>query len=154
MNAIVLQENLNRALSFVGKAVSTRTQLPVLSNVLMETEEGKIIFSSTNLETSISLWIGASINENGNITVPARIFTETVSHSHKPEYPRARYSVPRRLATWCAWLPSPERPGRLYRLHRRSPIRAMGDASDIVHVSWTGTMMERKTWWSGSALVA
>lgn len=79
MNATVLQENLNNALSLVGKAVSTRTQLPVLSNVLIEIEEGKIFFSSTNLETSISLWIGASTDEKGSITVPARIFAETVA---------------------------------------------------------------------------
>ncbi len=79
MKALVLQENLQKALSFVGKNISTRVQLPILSQVLVKTEEGKINLSSTNLENSITFGIGAVIEEDGSIAVPARIFAELVS---------------------------------------------------------------------------
>lgn len=79
MKATVLQENIRKALSFVGKAVSTKTQLPILSNILLETETGRLKLSSTNLETSVSYWIGATIEEVGAITVPARLLTEIIA---------------------------------------------------------------------------
>lgn len=66
-------------MSFVNKAVSTRTQLPILSNVLLETEEGKLKIAATNLETSITFWIGATVEEKGAFTVPARLLTELIS---------------------------------------------------------------------------
>jgi DNA polymerase-3 subunit beta len=78
MKAQVLQSNLHKALSFVGKSVSTKTQLPVLSNILLETDQGRLKLSSTNLETSISFWVGAQIGEEGALTVPARLFSELV----------------------------------------------------------------------------
>lgn len=79
MNIVVFKEHLKKALSFVNKAVSTKTQLPILSNVLISTEEGRVKIAATNLETSISFWIGATVEEQGSITVPARLFTELIS---------------------------------------------------------------------------
>ena len=84
MKAIILQENLNKSLSFVTKLVSSRTQLPILSNVLLETESGYLKVSTTNLETSMSFWVGASVEETGAITVPAKLLSEIVaSFSHE-----------------------------------------------------------------------
>lgn len=79
MELTLLQENLARALTFVGKTLSTKTQLPVLSNVLLETDNGRLKLSSTNLETSVSFWVGATIEEEGSISVPGRLFTELVN---------------------------------------------------------------------------
>ena len=79
MELTILKENLQKACSFVGKNISTRTQLPVLSNVLLQTDQGRLKLSTTNLETSMSVWIGATIVREGNITVPARLFTELVA---------------------------------------------------------------------------
>src|SRR3989344_2966997 len=79
MKATILQENFKKALSFVGKIVTTKTQLPVLSNVLLETENGRIKVSSTNLEASITFWVGATIETEGAITVPARLLSEIIS---------------------------------------------------------------------------
>lgn len=79
MNVSVLQENLAHGLSIVSRAVSTRSSLPVLSNVLVATDEGRLRLSATNLELGITCWIGAKIQEEGSTTVPARIFTELVS---------------------------------------------------------------------------
>ena len=79
MKVTVLQENLTHGLNVVSRAVSPRSTLPVLSNVLVATDEGRLRLSATNLELGITCWIGAKIEEEGSITVPARTFTELVS---------------------------------------------------------------------------
>jgi len=79
MRVTVLQENLAHGLSIVSRAVSPRSTLPVLANVLMATDEGRLRLSATNLELGITCWIGAKIEEDGSTTVPARTFTDLVS---------------------------------------------------------------------------
>jgi DNA polymerase-3 subunit beta len=79
MKLTCLQENLNRGLSIVGRAVATRTTLPITNNVLLTAEGGQLKLVATNLEMAISCWIGAKIEEEGAITVPARLLTEFVS---------------------------------------------------------------------------
>jgi DNA polymerase-3 subunit beta len=78
MKLSCLQENLNRGLGVVGRAVATRTTLPITNNVLMAADEGRLKLVATNLEMAISCWIGAKIEEEGAITVPARLLTEFV----------------------------------------------------------------------------
>lgn len=79
MKVSVLQENLAHGLNIVSRAVSTRSTLPVLSNVLVATDEGRLRLSATNLEMGITYWTGAKIEEEGSITVPARTFAEMVN---------------------------------------------------------------------------
>jgi DNA polymerase-3 subunit beta len=79
MKLSCLQENLNRGLSIVGRAVATKTTLPITNNVLLATDEGRLKLVATNLEMAISCWIGAKVEEEGAITVPARLLTEFVS---------------------------------------------------------------------------
>jgi len=74
-----LQENLARGLAVVGRAVATRSPLPILSNILLETDQGRLRLAATNLEIGINCWIGARIEEEGSITVPARLLTEFVN---------------------------------------------------------------------------
>jgi len=79
MKVTVLQENLARGLSVVSRAVSPRSTLPVLGNILVATDEGRLRLSATNLELGITCWIGAKIHEEGSTTVPARTFSDLVS---------------------------------------------------------------------------
>jgi DNA polymerase-3 subunit beta len=79
MKVSVLQENLAHGLSIVSRAVSPRSTLPVLANILVATDEGRLRLSATNLELGITCWIGAKIEEDGSTTVPARTFTDLVS---------------------------------------------------------------------------
>jgi DNA polymerase III subunit beta len=79
MKVTVLQENLARGLSMVSRAVSPRSTLPVLANVLVATDEGRLRLSATNLEMGITCWIGAKIEEDGSTTVPARTFADLVN---------------------------------------------------------------------------
>ena len=79
MKVSVLQENLSHGLNIVSRAVSPRNTLPVLANVLVASDEGRLRLSATNLELGITCWIGAKILEEGSTTVPARTFTELVA---------------------------------------------------------------------------
>ncbi len=79
MKLSCLQENLNRGLSVVGRAVATRTTLPITNNVLLATDQSRLKLVATNLEMAISCWIGAKVEEEGAITVPARLLTEFIS---------------------------------------------------------------------------
>jgi len=74
-----LQENLAKGISVVGRVVSTRAVLPVLSNILLATEEGRLKLAATDLSTSITCWIGAKVEEDGEITIPARLLSDCVS---------------------------------------------------------------------------
>ncbi len=74
-----LQENLAKGLSIVGRAVATRSTLPVLSNVMLATDGARLKLSATNLEIGIVCWIGAKVEEDGSITVPARLLTDFIN---------------------------------------------------------------------------
>ncbi len=78
MKLSCLQENLSRGLGVVGRAVATRTTLPITNNVLLATDQSRLKLVATNLEMAISCWIGAKTEEEGAITVPARLLTEFV----------------------------------------------------------------------------
>jgi DNA polymerase-3 subunit beta len=79
MKVSCLQENLARGLSIVARAVAQRSTLPVLGNILMATDNGRLRLSATNLELGITCWIGAKIHEEGSTTVPSRTFVDLVN---------------------------------------------------------------------------
>ena len=79
MKVSCLQENLAKGLSIVGRAVASRSTLPVLSNVLLVTDNGRLKLSATNLEIGINCWVGAKVEEAGEITVPARLLSDFVN---------------------------------------------------------------------------
>jgi len=79
MELTVTQENLNRALSAVGRVASTKTQLPILSNILLRTDGNRLLVAATNLEIAITQYIGAKISKPGAITIPARLMAEFIS---------------------------------------------------------------------------
>ncbi|MBE9482534.1 MAG: DNA polymerase III subunit beta, partial [Chloroflexi bacterium] len=79
MKLSCLQENLNRGLSVVGRAVAIRTTLPITNNVLLSTDQSRLKLVATNLEMAISCWIGAKVEAEGAITVPSRLLTEFIN---------------------------------------------------------------------------
>lgn len=79
MELTLTQENFARALSAVGRVASTKTQLPILSNILLRTDGNRLLIAATNLEVATTQYIGAKIAKPGAITVPARLITEFVS---------------------------------------------------------------------------
>ena len=79
MKISCLQENLSRGLAVVGRAVASRATLPVTQNVLLSVDQSMLKMSATNLEIAMTTWVGAMIEEEGSITVPARLLTEFVN---------------------------------------------------------------------------
>jgi DNA polymerase-3 subunit beta len=79
MKVSCLQENLAKGLSIIGRAVASRSTLPVLSNVLISTDDNQLKLSATNLEIGINCWVAAKVEEPGAITVPARLLGDFVN---------------------------------------------------------------------------
>ncbi len=79
MRLSCLQENLARGLSVVGRAVASRSTLPITQNVLLSTEQSMLKISATDLNMAMTTWIGAQVEEEGAITVPARLLSDFVN---------------------------------------------------------------------------
>lgn len=73
------QINFNKGLSITEKAVSKISTLPILGNILLETDKGRLKLSATDLEIGIIYWLGAQIQTQGSITVPARLLSGFVN---------------------------------------------------------------------------
>lgn len=80
MKVTVNQKNLKRALGMVEKIVSKNPSLPILNNVLIKTDNGRLRISSTNLEVGINCMIGAKIDEVGEIAIPARVSSDFINN--------------------------------------------------------------------------
>jgi DNA polymerase-3 subunit beta len=76
MKFTITREKLQEGLAAVAGSIPTRTTLPVLSNLLIETEEDGVRLSGTDLDTSVSVRVPAEVAEPGAITAPARKLQE------------------------------------------------------------------------------
>jgi DNA polymerase III subunit beta len=79
MQVSILQDSLAKGLSTVRRAVATRGALPVLSNILLATDGGRLKLAATNLELGITCWVNAKVEEEGAVTVPASTLADLVS---------------------------------------------------------------------------
>ncbi len=102
MKLSCLQENLNWGLGIVGRAVATRTTLPITNNILIETDQSRLKLVATNLEMAISCWIGSKIEEEGTITVPAKLLTEFINSLPKDKVDVSMAPKIKTLSVRCA----------------------------------------------------
>jgi len=79
MKVSLLTNNLQKKLSFLNHAVSAKSQLPILLNLLLETDNGRLKVSTTDLEIGIETYIPCTIEEEGATTLPAKTFTELIN---------------------------------------------------------------------------
>jgi len=79
MKCTVSPSALGAALSLVSRAVSPRSTLPILSNVLLETTDAGLRLSATNLDLTITATVAAEVDTEGRTTVPARLLTDYVA---------------------------------------------------------------------------
>ena len=79
MQVTCLKENLSKGLSNISRAVATRATLPVTQNVLLESDNGQLKLTATNTEISISTWIGAQIDGEAKVTIPARMLNDFIN---------------------------------------------------------------------------
>jgi len=79
MKLSCLQENLSKGLGIVGRTVATRSTLPITQNILLAAEQSRLKLVATNLEMATTCWIGAKVEEEGSITIPARLLIDFVN---------------------------------------------------------------------------
>ncbi|MBA3945385.1 MAG: DNA polymerase III subunit beta [Herpetosiphonaceae bacterium] len=80
MKLSCLQENLKRGVGIVSHGVAAKSTLPVLSNILLTTENGRLRLQATNLEIGVTCWIGAKIEEEGAATIPAKLLQDFIGN--------------------------------------------------------------------------
>ena len=73
MKLICTQENLSRSITYLERITGKQSTLPILSNILIEAENGRLKLSATNLEIGVVVNIGAKVEEGGKITIPAKL---------------------------------------------------------------------------------
>ncbi len=98
MKVLAQQDALQRGLNIVGRAVATRSTLPQTSHVYLGTDNGRLRLAATNLEIAITCWVNSTIEEEGAITIPARLLTEFVASLPNSEIsigvaPRSRQAL-------------------------------------------------------------
>lgn len=79
MKLQVTQENFNRALSSVARVADNHGTLPVLANVLIKAAKNRLSVAATNLSIGITHYVGAKIESEGVITVPAALLASFVA---------------------------------------------------------------------------
>ncbi len=102
MRLTCLQENLSRGLGVVGRAVATRTTLPITQHVLLSTDRSRLKLSATNLQIAISTWVGAQVEDEGAITIPARLLTDFVNSLPNERVDVDAIEQPKGLSFKCA----------------------------------------------------
>ena len=80
MKLIVIKSNLKDGLDVVSRAAGENTPLPILKNVLVEAQDGKINLTATNLEVALNYVVSGKIIEPGQVTVPAAVFLNIISN--------------------------------------------------------------------------
>lgn len=85
MRIQITQENLHKALNLLSRVASSKSSLPILSNILLKASKGTLELAATNLEVAITHTTRGKIEEEGTVTVPARLFTDFVSQLPKGE---------------------------------------------------------------------
>lgn len=78
MRVVINYQNFKKGLKIIDKIVSKNLSLPILNNILIKTENGRLKISATNLEIGINYFIGAKIDEIGQITIPIKILSDFI----------------------------------------------------------------------------
>ena len=79
MKLSVTQENLSKALANISRVAQTKNELAILNNILLRTDNNRLLIAATNLEVASTQYIGTKIEKPGSITIPARLITEFIS---------------------------------------------------------------------------
>lgn len=79
MKTTCTQENLSKGLSIISRVATSRATLPILANILIKTDKGRIRLAATDLEIGITTWINAKVDQEGGLTVPSRTINDFIS---------------------------------------------------------------------------
>ena len=76
MRAVCNTELFSKKLALVSRGVSARSTIQLLRGILLETEEGSVRLSATDMEISIQTRTAAEVEDEGRVVIPARIFND------------------------------------------------------------------------------
>ena len=79
MTVRILSENLQKKISFLSHAISSKNPLPILQNIMLVAQDGELILSATDLEIGIQIRIPAKVETEGAVVIPAKTFIELIS---------------------------------------------------------------------------
>jgi DNA polymerase-3 subunit beta len=79
MKVQILQENLLKTLSRVGRIISSRSQLPVLQNILITAKKEGVVIAASNMEMSMLVAVNAKVEKEGAVCVSGKLLTELVT---------------------------------------------------------------------------
>src|SRR5215217_7763722 len=85
MNLTIAKDQIMNGLQAVQNVVSTRTTLPILSNVLMRASEGRVEFTATDLDVTVSCSVEASVQKPGATTIPVKKLFGIIRELTSPE---------------------------------------------------------------------
>src|SRR5688572_11794414 len=85
MNLTIAKEQILTGLQAVQNVVSTRTTLPILSNVLMRAADGRVEFTATDLDVTVSCSVEASVSKAGATTIPVKKLFGIIRELTSPE---------------------------------------------------------------------
>lgn len=80
MKLTCIQENLSKSLAIVSRGIGKSPSLPVLANILLSTEKGRLKLQATDLEIGVTYFLGGKIEKEGKITIPAQLFLNYISN--------------------------------------------------------------------------
>jgi DNA polymerase-3 subunit beta len=72
MNLTITKEQLMAGLQSVQNVVSSRTTLPILSNVLLRAEGNRLELTATDLDVTITCSVEATVKKAGSTTMPVK----------------------------------------------------------------------------------
>ncbi|HSX41776.1 MAG TPA: DNA polymerase III subunit beta [Candidatus Saccharimonadales bacterium] len=75
------KSDLLKAVSVVGRLATTRASLPILQNIYLETDGNLLKLRSTDLEQTLEMDIEGRVEENGAITIPARLLNDYLQNN-------------------------------------------------------------------------
>ncbi len=84
MDVTCTQENFSKGLQIVSRVATTKSSLPVLANILIQTKDGQLRLAATDLEMGVVTMIGAKVVADGAITLPARLLVDFIQHNTDP----------------------------------------------------------------------
>lgn len=85
MNLTIAKDQLLHGLQSVQNIVSTRTTLPILSNVLLRASKDRLEFTATDLDVTVSCSVEAKVKKTGATTIPVKRFFGVVRELASPE---------------------------------------------------------------------
>lgn len=80
MKFVAIRSNIKEAISIIERASGENANLPILKNVLIETENNRITFTATNLELAITCFVSGKVIETGKVTVPLALFSNIITN--------------------------------------------------------------------------